>query len=439
MRNEMVAGAARSESGVTSDRRRAKAVVLGAGLNMFVNTGPVLLFSFGVFVKPIIADTGWSRASISSAVLLGQLLLALFGPITGLAVDRFGSRKVAMFAGPALGLGLAMVGLLSRSPASFTLFFTLSFLLGAAQVPVTSVKAVAAWYDRRLGLALGFALMLSGLGVALLPPLSAALIEAFGWRMAYVALAAIVWLVSIPSAIWLLRDPPTGLQTRAGVPSDLVSERNGVPLRAAIRTRAFWLLALGFFLISVVVGAGTWVLPVILSDYGLKAQQGSFVMTIVGVAMMAGRFGFGALLDRFYPPLITGVVFIGAALAYVALASGVSAVTVPIAAILIGLTLGSEVDALAYLTSRIFGRRHLGVVYGCLMFCFSFGLGFGPALFGQIFKHTGSYHAAFVTAAVAAAIASVAIFSLRRGDLRFVHTVPVATTEKPASAYRGEH
>ncbi|NIF80866.1 MFS transporter [Paraburkholderia sp. Cy-641] len=84
---------------------RAGAVVAGAGLNMLVNAGPVLLFSFGVFVKPIIADTGWSRTTISSAVLYGQILLALCGPLTGLAVDRFGSRYVARFAGPLLGLG----------------------------------------------------------------------------------------------------------------------------------------------------------------------------------------------------------------------------------------------------------------------------------------------------------------------------------------------
>ncbi|HYS63327.1 MAG TPA: hypothetical protein VEN30_05815 [Paraburkholderia sp.] len=79
---------------------RAGAVVAGAGLNMLVNTGPVLLFSFGVFVKPIIAETGWSRTSINSAVLYGQILLALCGPLTGLAVDRFGARCVARFAGP---------------------------------------------------------------------------------------------------------------------------------------------------------------------------------------------------------------------------------------------------------------------------------------------------------------------------------------------------
>lgn len=118
-------------------RGTAVAVVAGAGLNMLVNTGPVLLFSFGVFVKPIVAETGWSQTGISSAVLYGQILLALCGPLTGLAVDRFGARRVARFAGPLLGLGLTMVGLLSKSADSFVLFFALSFLLGAAQVPVT--------------------------------------------------------------------------------------------------------------------------------------------------------------------------------------------------------------------------------------------------------------------------------------------------------------
>ncbi|WP_345817363.1 MFS transporter (plasmid) [Paraburkholderia sp. PREW-6R] len=403
---------------------RAVAVVAGAGLNMLVNTGPVLLFSFGVFVKPIVADTGWSRTSISSAVLYGQVLLALCGPLTGFAVDRFGARQVARFAGPLLGLGLAMVGLLSNSANSFVLFFALSFLLGAAQVPVTYVKAVAGWYDAHLGIALGFALMLSGLGVAVLPPLSAALIEAVGWRTAYLSLAGFVWLVSVPSVQWLLHEPPREARlgaaaVHATARADVLEAPSGVTLRAALRTRAFWLMALGFFLISVVVGAGTWVLPVVLSDYGLKAQQGAFVMTIVGAAMMVGRLGFGALLDRFFAPRITAAVFVGAALGYLCLVAGISAWTVPVAAILIGFTLGSEVDALAYMASRIFGRRHLGAIYGSLMFCFSVGLGCGPALFAQLYDRTGGYQAAFWAAALFALIAALAVCGLRERDLRF--------------------
>ncbi|MGI4815178.1 MAG: MFS transporter, partial [Janthinobacterium lividum] len=399
------------------------------GLNMLINTGPILLFTFGVFAKPIIAETGWARETVSAAVLPGQFLLAILGPFVGLAVDRFGPKAVARIAGPVFGLGLVMLGLLAHSALSFTILFALTFVLGAGMVPTVYVKSVAEWVERRRGLALGFALMLSGFGVAVLPPLAAALIGALGWRMAYVWLGVIVWVINVPSVAWLMHKRParsegalTSTATATVAPGNVLAalpEITGVRLRTAVGMRAFWLLGISFFLISVVVGAGTWVLPVILSDYGLKAQQGAFVMTIVGVAMMAGRLGFGALLDRFYPPRITAVVFIGALLGFGALALGISAITVPIAAILIGFTLGSEVDALAYLTSRAFGLRHLGVVYGCLLFAFSFGLGVGPALFGFIFKHTGSYQVAFEVAAAAAAIAAIGVVSLRRADLKF--------------------
>ncbi|WP_251031700.1 MFS transporter [Paraburkholderia strydomiana] len=402
-----------------ANKFRAKGVVLGAGLNLFMGTGQVLLFSFGVFVKPIIANTGWSRSQISGAVLWGQLLIALAAPLTGLAVDHFGARRVARFAGPSLGLGVMLTGLLADSAGSFVFLFALSFLLGAAQVPVPYVKAVSNWYQKRLGLALGSAMILSGAGVALIPPLSAALIDAFGWRMAYVALAVIVWVVSIPSVAFLLHEPPPEAATtdRNARQAETVA-MSGMTLARAMRTRPFWLIAISFYLISVAVGAGTHVLPIVLSDAGVKAQQGSLVMTIVGVAMMVARFGFGALLDRFHAPRLTALVFTGAAIGFLCLASGLCATTVAAAAVLIGLALGAEVDALAYLASRAFGRRHLGAVYGALMFCFSFGLGCGPALFGQVFKHTGSYRDAFWLAVMLATVAALAILAVRRGDLK---------------------
>lgn len=409
-------------------RRQARCVVIGAGLNLFLGTGQVLLFSFGVFVKPIVESTGWSRADVSSAALWGQLLVALASPLTGLAVDRFGARRVARFAGPSLGVGVLLVGLLSSSAQSFVFFFALSFLFGAAQVPVPYVKAVADWHEKRLGLALGSAMILSGVGVAVFPPLSAALIDAFGWRNAYVALAIIVWAVSIPSVAFLLYEPPAGT-VRRQLDANRAATHDGDAGRAmtlgrAVRTRPFWLVAISFFLLSVVVGAGTHVLPIVLSDYGLKTQSSSFVMTIVGAAMMIARFAFGALLDRFSAPRLTALVFFGSAVGFMCLAAGISAITVPVAAVLIGLALGAEVDALAYLASQLFGRRHLGSVYGALMFCFSFGLGCGPALFGKLYARSGSYHAAFELAVGLATVATLLLLGIRTTDLNGVAGKP---------------
>jgi predicted MFS family arabinose efflux permease len=239
--------------------------------------------------------------------------------------------------------------------------------------------------------------------------------------MAYVGLAVIVWLVSVPSVAFLIHEPPAG-----NAASDLDARNaskmasggsDGMKLVQAVRTRPFWMIAVSFFLISAVVGAGTHVLPIILSDYGLKTQQSSFVMTLVGVAMMVARFGFGMLLDRFRAPRLTALVFLGAAAGFLCLTYGVSAITVPVAAVLIGLALGAEVDALAYMASRAFGRQHLGSIYGVLMFCFSFGLGCGPAVFGQVYEYTGSYHDAFWLAAAAAVVATLTVLVVKDTDL----------------------
>lgn len=391
--------------------------MVGAGLNLFLGTGQLLLFTFGVFVKPIVADTGWARAVVGSAPLCGQLLLALCAPFVGVAVDRFGPRAIARVAGPMLAIGMCLIGLLARSPGTFVLAFGLSFLFGAGQVPVPYVKAVAGWYERKLDLALGSAMVFSGIGVAVLPPASAWLIAEVGWRAAYCCLATLVAGTNLLSVALLIREPNRGAEIQRKISRPVNSRMAPVLIR--LKTRAFFVMAASFFLIAVAVGAGAWALPVVLNDIGVPSQRSAFVMTVVGFSMTVARFGFGALLDRVEPRRLTALAFSSAGVGMTLLAIGPSSsLTVLLAAVLIGLALGSEVDAMAFLSARAFGIVDLGVVYGALSFFFSLGLGCGPALLSQTMRLTGNFTAGFWISAWAAALAALAILALDAGEDR---------------------
>jgi MFS family permease len=402
---------------------RAWGVVVGAGLLMFINLGPVLYYTSGVFTKAIIDDTGWTRGTIAAASLPANLLITLTLPLLGWAVDAYGTRRIALLSSILFAVGMFLLGQFSRTPELFAFLLVVAYACGFALTPLPYAQIVSGWFDKRRGLALGLMLTMSGLGTAFLPPLSSALIAQFGWRDAYALLGLIVLTIGASAALALLRDPPQLTNRTLG----RADNTPGLPIRSALSGRAFWTLFAAFLLISIAIGGGSTSLPLVLTDRGVPAQQASFVMTIVGLAMMVGRLSFGVLLDRVFAPRLTALVFLAPTLAFsVLLLPHAASINAMIAAGFLGFGLGAEVDALAYIASRAFGLRYFGRILGFLMVAFTLGLAFGPTLFGKIHDQFQNYQLALWIAAGISALSSGLITSLRRTDLPF-------TAEKTAT------
>jgi sugar phosphate permease len=185
-------------------------VVVGAVTGLFVCNGPVLAFTFGVFLKPIMADMGWQRSTASFALSVGGVCSALTVPVLGLMMDRWSIRRVAL---PGLVLYAFFMCLLGLSPASllmFTLLFALAEAASSIQTPIGYAKAIAAWFDRRRGLALGIAMSGVGLGGFVMPQLAQALIDRVGWRGAYPILGLLTLLIAFPAVALWIREPQPG-------------------------------------------------------------------------------------------------------------------------------------------------------------------------------------------------------------------------------------
>jgi len=163
-------------------------VVVGAVTGLFVCNGPVLGFTFGVFLKPIIADTGWHRSTASFALSFGGILAAVAVPVLGRMMDRRSIRRVALPGIVVYTVFLCLMGLAPVALLIFTLMFALAEMTSAIQTPLGYAKAISAWFDRRRGLALGVAMSGVGLGAFVVPQLAERLIERVGWRGAYVGL-----------------------------------------------------------------------------------------------------------------------------------------------------------------------------------------------------------------------------------------------------------
>jgi MFS family permease len=383
---------------------------------MFINLGPVLYYTAGVFTKAMMDDMGWPRGTIASASLPANLAITLLYPVVGWAVEAFGGRLVSLVSSVMFGLALVALGGFSATPTAFAILMVVASIAAFGLTPLPSVQLVSAWFDRRRGFALSITLALGGIGIAVFPPLGARLIADFGWRNAYAALGAIVIVVGTVATLLLVEDPPKDARHRPST-----EQAAGETLSSAIRTWKFWKLAIAFIAISIAVSGGANSLPLILTDSGMSPQRSAFAMSVMGGSMIVGRLVLARLLDRLFAPRLTAFIFLAPALAFSALLSPLPvAWSSFLAAALLGIGLGAEVDALGYITSRVYGLAHFGKIFGSLMVAFSLGLGVGPPIFGRIFDAYRSYNVALWIALAGAVVASIVMASFEKGDLPHV-------------------
>src|SRR6516162_7897964 len=190
-------------------------IVFATICGLVVGAGPINVFTFGVFLKPITEDLGLSRGAFSAALTFHATIAAVALPVVGWLVDRWGARRIMLPGLFLYALATASYALLQASPLLLTfLIFALTGLVGGVQSPIPYAAVITQWFDRERGLALGIGMAGVGLGVALMPQLATLLIGAIGWRLAYVGLAVTALLVAFPPVALLLREPP-GFAARA--------------------------------------------------------------------------------------------------------------------------------------------------------------------------------------------------------------------------------
>jgi MFS family permease len=370
-------------------------VAMTSALGLFLGPIPIAIFSFGVFLKPLSGDLHVGRGTVSLAHALASLALALGAPLAGRLIDRFGPRRVILPSTVLAGLILLSVTVSSARLWQLYLFYSALGLVISGVSPVCYSHVVTCWFDRRRGLALGVAMFGLGLGALAIPSLAQVLIDEFGWRGAFGLLGAGVLMVAFPVVARFLKDRPEeiGLAAEGSAASSTPAAlyQSGLRWNQAGRDGTFWLLFCSFLLVSAGVQACLTHVSSILSDRGAGAQTAAFATSLFGGGVLLGRTGTGYLLDRFFAPRVAATIFGSAAAGIGLLAVAASQELAFLAAFFIGLGLGAEVDIMAYLTSRYFGLRAFGSIYGFIFAGFGLAGGSGAYFMGAAFDASGSY------------------------------------------------
>jgi MFS family permease len=396
-------------------------VVAGFSFMTFISTG--IRHAVGPFLKPIVADLGLDRASFSLVIALSLFLYGVFGPLVGLALDRFGARLTASV-GTILLVGSLVLTAQVRTFWEFAIVYGVILPIGLAVTgPVMASGVVARWFNKRRGTALSLLGSASMTGMSLLVPLVTWLILIGGWRTAYVAIAGLVLVAILPVALWVIRESPEQMGlTPDGVPLDAktaAASRERVTATTAMQTLAFWQLAGSFFTcgfsMSLLSAHG---IPM-LTDHGYTPMFASWAFGVLGGSAIGCTVLLGTLSDRFgRRPVLAGI-YAGRVLIF----SGFFLIrdnpaAIIMVAVLGGITMAGTGSMTSALTADIWGRFSVSPVLGVIFLVHQTGAAIGSSLAGALFEATGGYGAAFAVACVFLMCAAVVALRIDTGARR---------------------
>ena len=390
---------------------RTWGTVAAATVGLIFSQGTLLLYTFGIFARPLHAEFGWSRTKLSGALAIGQYTFALAAPVWGLMIDRFGPRAILLPSVICLSALVASLALLTPHLWHYYLVFAaVSFCAGGAS-PLGYSAVLVRKFDRHLGLSLGLALMGVGIGAAVLPPLAQMLIADLGWRNAYAIFGALTLIFTLPAAWIATRNLP-----RPASPQTQAVDLSIIPF---VRTRAFVLICVIFLLLGIVsIGTLANLVPIMIGR-GFSPRGAAAVAAVTGLVAIVARGGIGWVLDRTHPPHVIGVVALLACSAFLLLAYGHGTTSSYVIAGLLGAVVGSEVDFTAFFVRRYFGNVVFGRLYGLAFGIFIIGSGTGPVLASASFDQFGSYRpGALLFAAASVAVALLALAMPGLGTVR---------------------
>lgn len=381
-----------------------------------------------VIIKPLEAEFGWDRGSISFAVAISLFAYGFGGPLSGTLIDKYGPKRV-MLAGLALtALGLAPL-LLLTDLWQLHLLWGLVTGVGTGTIANVLGSTVAnRWFNTHRGLALGLLGAAGAAGQLVLLPTLIGLTSSGGWRAA-VGMAAVAVGVMLIPALLLMRNRPedVGMEPVGGKPkaehAAIDSATRATPLSEAIRTRDFWLLAGSFFICGYTTNGliGTHLLPHTV-EHGFVEVESAAALGLMGMMNIVGTLASGWLTDRYDNRKLLATYYGLRALSLVALPFIVEMRGLMIFAVIYGLDWIATVPPTVNLTAKRFGRASLGTLYGWIFCSHMIGAGIAAQAGGLFRDWLGDYHIIFLSAAVMGFIASS--LSMRISDQRQPQPAP---------------
>lgn len=384
-------------------------------------------YSFTAFFNPIINEFGWSYTATSIAASLRMVEGGIASPLIGFAADRYGSRKLIITGSILSGFGFILFSRISSLCTFYFVFILLS--VGVSLLfPIPGWTAVANWFAKKRGTALGILSGAIGAG-GMLIYLVNWLLEKYGWRSSLIIIGIAYWIITIPCAFIVRHKPeslnllPDGENPSGVVTDDAKSpsvapgcEFKGFTLSQVLKTRAFWNLAA---IVTISGGAMHSVMVHIMPYFisiDLDRAKASLIASLLVVVSTPGRLGVGWLSGRVDSKQLLALGLFMQALGLIVMIWTDTFLKAMLFVVTFGPAYGGLITLRLTVQAEYFGRKAYGSIQGLIMTVMVLGSMSGPVLTGMAYDHYKTYSPAWVVIAFVTLLGIPLALSMRRSE-----------------------
>jgi MFS family permease len=394
-------------------------IILGAALTMWIMCWGSQQ-TYGIFLKSVSADLVLNRTLVSGALTLSRITSALMGAVTGRLTDRFDPRLVFTIGGVFMGVGYCLMNQLG-STWQLYLFIGILVGIGNSVVGPSLMSTVTRWFARRRGLAIGIVSTGAGIGGAVFAPLSAWLIQDYGWRYAYLIIGIACLTLMVIAGLVIKRVPHSEGQQSQGEKTASARSVNkpggsiaakGISLGEAMHSPSLWIFCCILLCFGLNRGITVHIAPHV-TDIGFSLTTASTIIAINSGVSIAGRLIMGQLADMIGGRRCIIIGFVLMPVAFLILLSFHEIWALYLFAILFGLSWGGLAVLRFSTASELFGTASLGAIMGIVEIFAYAGSSASPVLGGALFDSFGSYNLTFIIFAIVGAIGLVFSLLLR--------------------------
>jgi MFS family permease len=384
---------------------RQQVIVMGAGAALLAVTLGVRQ-GFGFYLVPMTVELGWSRELFGLAMAIQNLLWGASQPFVGGLADRYGSGRVIV--GGALCYTLGVIGMASAvSPTELLISGGVLIGLGMSGVGMSVVYGAIARMvvPERRTYAMAIVSTIGALGPFVLPKVTQVVIGGYGWYFSLLATAVIVALMVPLGAL---------IQGKAKDDTGVAPQSWTAALTEARKNRGYLLLVAGFFVCGFhVTFIGTH-LPGFVAWCGLGIGVAGTALTIIGGGNILGTYLAGVLSNRFRQKNLLSLIYLArAALIAWLMLMPKTELTIYIFSGVFGFLWLSTVPLTSGVVAKIFGARHLGMLFGLVFFSHQVGAFLGAWLGGLNFDVSGDYNAVWFTSILLGLLAAALHWPIR--------------------------